>query len=144
MKQLPVPEMPLNGPAMGFLVPASPGQVWDRISILQIKTAEAVSRGIESGVRRELDYLVKIWEGNAVSNKALSDFEKELGRVNQLLWECEDKLREFEQSKDFGPEFIDTARSVYKLNDIRANLKARIDEVCGSDLTEQKLYSCSK
>ena len=65
----------------------------------------------------------------------------DLNEINQRLWEVEDKLREHEKSADFGSAFIETARSVYKLNDLRNKLKRQVDALVGSDFTEHKIYS---
>jgi hypothetical protein len=64
----------------------------------------------------------------------------ELKGVNLKLWDIEDKIRELERQKDFGSDFIETARSVYIQNDQRAALKKQINQLLGSELTEEKSY----
>jgi len=64
----------------------------------------------------------------------------ELYRVNSDLWEIEDHIRDLERKKDFGREFIETARSVYFRNDLRSEIKRKINLVTGSGLIEEKSY----
>ena len=65
---------------------------------------------------------------------------RELGSVNQLLWDIEDKLRHCEHQQRFDAEFIELARSVYHTNDRRAAVKRRLNELTGSDIIEEKSY----
>jgi hypothetical protein len=64
-----------------------------------------------------------------------------LKRINQQLWDIEDKIRDKERNKSFDAEFIQLARSVYITNDERSRIKKRINETLGSDLIEEKSYS---
>jgi hypothetical protein len=61
--------------------------------------------------------------------------------VNERLWDVEDDLREKERGQGFGGDFVERARSVYRLNDERARLKRRANELCGSALVEEKFYA---
>ena len=61
--------------------------------------------------------------------------------VNETLWQIEDDIRDCERAKDFGPRFIELARSVYINNDERAAIKRQINEALGSELVEEKSYS---
>jgi hypothetical protein len=56
------------------------------------------------------------------------------------LWEVEDNLRDKEFAGEFDIVFIELARSVYKLNDIRAKIKQSINTVLKSELVEEKSY----
>ena len=64
----------------------------------------------------------------------------ELKAVNGALWQIEDEIRECERAGDFGPRFIELARSVYRQNDRRSILKRRINETLGSTIVEEKSY----
>ena len=64
----------------------------------------------------------------------------ELYRVNAGLWDIEDRIRDLERNKDFGEEFIKTARSVYFTNDLRSEIKRKINMITGSGLIEEKSY----
>ncbi|MBT4865441.1 MAG: hypothetical protein HON53_10015, partial [Planctomycetaceae bacterium] len=65
----------------------------------------------------------------------------ELKAVNEALWEIEDDIRDCERAQDFGPRFIELARSVYVTNDQRAALKREINDLLGSRIVEEKSYA---
>lgn len=122
------------------LVPMSVGDLIDRITILNLKLAHAPNAEQAIGLIHQADMLraelVKI--GNATP--ALADLETDLADVNAKLWTIEDRLRAAEAEKEFGDEFVALARSVYILNDKRAALKRKIDDVAGSRFREVKTY----
>src|SRR4029077_5300720 len=70
----------------------------------------------------------------------IDELERELEQINQELWDIEDRIRDCERRADFGPEFIELPRAVYKTNDRRAAVKRRINDLAGSALTEEKSY----
>ena len=63
-----------------------------------------------------------------------------LKEINEKLWEIEDRIRDMERNENFDNEFIQTAREVYHHNDIRATIKKEINQITGSDLSEEKSY----
>jgi len=67
-------------------------------------------------------------------------FKDQLKEINQKLWEIEDSKRMAEKNNDFGKEFIVLARNVYKLNDDRARIKLKINEILGSNIKEVKSH----
>ena len=74
---------------------------------------------------------------------SLNDFVEQLKKVNETLWQVEEDLRSCERAEDFGPRFIELARSVYKHNDRRAAIKRDINLTLRSPLTEEKTYAIS-
>ena len=74
-------------------------------------------------------------------NTALDALVGELQAVNEELWEIEDEIRACEAQGDFGPRFVELARSVYLTNDRRSAIKRRINEASGSAIVEEKLYN---
>ena len=64
----------------------------------------------------------------------------ELKSINESLWQIEDDIRHCEREGDFGPRFIELARSVYENNDRRALVKCRINERLGAEIIEEKSY----
>jgi len=119
-----------------MMIPASIGEVLDKISILEIKSERMSDEGKLANVRKELDALRVASEGHR-----FPDIEAELKAVNEALWEIEDRLRVKEKLGEFDDEFIRLARAVYITNDKRAGLKRSINSVSMSDLTEEKSYS---
>jgi hypothetical protein len=117
-------------------VPASVGEVLDKISILQIKSDRITDGRKLANVRKELVELLA-----AAQNDRFPDMEAELRTVNEALWDIEDHIRVKEKLGKFDAEFIRLARSVYITNDKRAEIKRRINEASGSALTEEKSYA---
>jgi hypothetical protein len=122
-------------------IPISWGELIDKITILQIKLENLTSHDALNNVARELKQLQSIFLKYCPETINLKQFELELKRVNQQLWDIEDKIREKEKYKSFDAEFIQIARSVYITNDERSRIKRSINETFGSDLIEEKSYS---
>lgn len=121
---------------MTLLAPCSIGDLLDRITILRIKVQRSAAAQREN-VQRELDQLSACWP----TLKAYDEAEMaELAAVNLQLWEVEDRLRAAEAAGGFGPDFVADARSVYRLNDLRAGLKRRVNLRLGSALIEEKIH----
>lgn len=118
-------------------IPVPLGDVLDKITILRIKSRKIRSEAKLTHVRRELAALEAKWRGEGFPT--LGE-EVALERVNEALWDVEDALRRHEAAGDFGAEFVERARSVYKLNDRRAQLKRAVNEALGSELVEEKDY----
>ena len=70
----------------------------------------------------------------------MEEIRRDLRAVNESLWEVEDALREKEARSDFGDDFTELARAVYRTNDRRSTLKRELNERLGSTLTEEKLH----
>lgn len=111
----------------------------DKITILEIKVAKITSTIANSNVKKELLFLSDIAD-SVMEQEGLQSFKKELKDVNLKLWDVEDKIREKELGVEFDQVFIELARSVYKLNDLRAKIKKSINTVLKSELVEEKSY----
>jgi predicted nucleic acid-binding Zn-ribbon protein len=122
------------------LVPISWGELIDKITILEIKEVKITSNNALDNIRKELSFLSNIVSNSKGVYDAISRLKNELKEVNLKLWQVEDEIREKEYSKEFDEEFINLARSVYRLNDDRANLKKNINEALFSELKEEKSY----
>lgn len=122
-------------------VEVSPGELLDKISILEIKSARITDANKLENVRYELALLRKTWTEAVNPADALKGFETELSAVNERLWEIEDAIRVCEAKQDFGPTFIELARSVYTTNDRRAEIKRQINTMLGSSIVEEKSYT---
>ena len=120
--------------------PLSPGELFDRLSILEIKRQRISDRAKLKNVCREWELLREKKEAVAAGSARLEGIYAELGEVNRRLWEIEDAIRECEAGGDFGSKFVELARSVYRVNDERTALKRRVNEAVGSELIEEKEY----
>jgi predicted nucleic acid-binding Zn-ribbon protein len=122
------------------LVPISWGELIDKITILEIKEVKITSNNALDNIRKELSFLSNIVSNSKGVYDAISLLKNELKEVNLNLWQVEDEIRDKEYSQEFDEEFIRLARSVYRLNDDRANLKKKINETLFSELKEEKSY----
>ena len=123
-----------------ILIPISPGELLDKITILQIKAERIADPTKVSNVKTELEMLSKVW-GEAVEIDAeISALTAELKSVNEALWEIEDDIRDEERGKRFGERFIELARAIYVTNDERANAKKKVNLHLNSTIIEEKSY----
>jgi hypothetical protein len=123
-----------------ILAPLSFGELLDKISILEIKTERISDPRKVTNVNRQLLVLTEVLQSVGGVTTEIGETTRELRRVNEALWDIEEALRAMENKGEFGQEFIQLARSVYKQNDRRAYLKAAIDAATGSELREEKSY----
>ena len=120
-----------------ILAPVSLGELIDKITILQIKKANLKGESLIN-VEHELVKLIAILDKLSLDIDQNS-FDK-LRTVNQKLWNIEDAIRSLEKTKNFGPDFIQLARSVYKTNDLRSTIKKEINIKYDSAIVEEKSY----
>ena len=121
-----------------ILAPVSVGELLDKITILEIKKEHMTGEKL-TNVKKELKSLKLILqEKNLEIDIALVT---NLKTINKILWEIEDNIRVKEKNQDFGKEFIQLARSVYKQNDKRATIKREINYKYKSELIEEKTYT---
>ena len=126
-------------PALAIEV--SPGELLDKISILEIKSENIRDPEKLSNIRYELELYLEICKDALPIDDALAGLMRDLKAVNASLWQIEDDIRDCELRQDFGEEFIRLARSVYRTNDRRAALKREINLMCGSSIVEEKSYT---
>ena len=122
-------------------VPISWGELFDKITILQIKLENLTSKNALENVEQELKKLQSILTQNGPKTMETIRLEGELRQINQQLWGIEDKIRDKERTNSFDDEFIQLARSVYVTNDERSRIKRKINELLGSELVEEKSYA---
>ena len=127
--------------AKPILVEVAPGELIDKITILEIKSERIADAGKLKNVRVELDVLAAARDAAMAASAELAELTAQLKQVNEALWKIEDAIRDCERGQDFGPKFIELARSVYHSNDRRAALKRQINELLGSKLIEEKSYA---
>lgn len=117
-----------------------PGELLDRLTILQIKANHVTDPLGRQIVGTQLDRLDAKRDLLPMTAEIV-DLERQLKTVNSRLWSVEDDLRVCEANAAFGPEFVELARSVYKLNDERARLKGALDKAFGALPAEVKVYA---
>ncbi|MGL6134989.1 MAG: DUF6165 family protein [Prochlorococcaceae cyanobacterium] len=135
-----MPEPGLKQDVPVLQVAVSVGELVDKLTILELKRRHL--RGEALGhAQREHQLLEQVFLKVAV--RVPSDLHEQLGLVNAELWAVEDAIRACDRRGDFGPGFIELARSVYRLNDRRAAIKRAINLASGSALIEEKCYDGS-
>ena len=120
-------------------IPISWGELLDKISILEIKILKITSMNARQNIAKELKYLSDIANLNNTTVK-IQTLKNQLKEVNLKLWDVEDRIREKESVSEFDKVFIELARSVYRLNDVRAKTKQSINLILQSELVEEKSY----
>jgi len=118
-------------------IEVSNGELIDKLSILEIKAEKISSPDKLRNIHKELTVVQQSASGILPLCKSQYNRLKE---INEKLWEIEDRIRDMERSENFDNEFIQTAREVYHNNDTRAAIKKEINQITGSDLSEEKSY----
>ena len=118
----------------------APGELIDKITILEIKSERIDDAAKLENVRTELSVLAAARDRAIAKSADLDRLTADLKQVNETLWVIEDDIRDCERASDFGPKFVELARAVYKTNDRRAALKREINVLLGSMLVEEKSY----
>ena len=121
-------------------IPISPGELLDKITILQIKAERIDDPAKVANVRTELDMLQKVWTESVEDDDEIRALSAELKSINEALWVIEDDIRDEERNKRFGERFIELARAVYVTNDERANAKKQVNLHLNSAIVEEKSY----
>lgn len=124
-----------------IIVPVSPGELIDKMTILRIKTQRITDAAKLKNVRLELDALQTTWAKSSYASIDIEADARALLNVNERLWIIEDEIREKERAQAFDADFIRLARAVYFENDERAAIKRRINLRLGSAIIEEKSYS---
>lgn len=121
-------------------IEVSNGELFDRITILQIKLKKIKDLDKLIAVKDELAELKEL--GRFISTKHdFYNLVEELRVTNEMLWNIEDEIRYKDSQKEFDEDFIALAQQVYQFNDYRASVKAEINELTSSDLVEVKQYN---
>ena len=124
-----------------ILSEVSPGELLDKISILEIKLSKIKDKKILEVINKEYESLKQTKNSNIKLSKKLEDLIDEIKKINLTLWNIEDQIRICEKNKDFGQKFIELARNVYLNNDKRANIKFEINKMLDSNIKEIKEYT---
>jgi transcriptional regulator of nitric oxide reductase len=121
-------------------VPVSPGEVLDKITILEIKSERISDPEKVANVRVELALLQETWKEFIRDDEVIRGLHAQLKEVNEALWEIEDDIRDKERAKEFDERFIELARAVYVTNDRRSRVKKELNLHLGSEIVEEKSY----
>lgn len=123
-----------------ILIPISPAELMDKIAILEVKSDRIKDLEKLKNVKHELGILRAIFDNNIQPTKELNRLLDKLRSLSAKGWDIEDKKRLCEKNGDFGPEFIEAARSAFKNNDERAAVWKKINTMLKSDIVQEKSY----
>ena len=123
-----------------ILAEISAGELIDKITILEIKKLKITDKNKLIEIEKELLSLNESKKKFILDEDKILKFQTELKNINLKLWDIEDGKRSAEKNNDFGKNFIELARSVYKYNDERAKIKLAINIALGSNIKEVKSY----
>ena len=134
-------KFPINGAqsTMSEKILISNGEILDKFSILELKKNKISDTNKLKNIENEILHL-KIIYSNIINKYNIFNLYNELRQINELLWNIEDSIRLKEHKKEFDKEFIELARSVYKTNDKRADIKKQINYISSSKIIEEKSY----
>ena len=122
-------------------VPISWGELFDKLTILQIKLEKLETKNALENVQKEYSELNKVFHKSFSENTKARKLMTNLKLVNKKLWDIEDNIREKEKSKNFDEHFVELSRSVYFTNDERSRIKRSINIFLDSELIEEKSYT---
>jgi len=122
------------------LIPVSWGELFDKITILEIKRKKITSEEAQKNIQYELSTLLPLSDQHSGDTYQISSLKNQLKEINLQLWVVEDEIRDKDHQNEFDEIFIKLARSVYHLNDQRAQIKREINDVLFSTLIEEKSY----
>ena len=127
---------------MKILAEISVGELFDKITILNIKSKKVNDPIKLKNIKIELEALMEQSNNIIIDNKeSLNDYVQKLQIIHEELWDIENIKRECEANKDFGEKFIKVSRDVHFKNDTRASIKKEINLLSGSKIREEKEYS---
>lgn len=122
-------------------IPVSPGELIDKITILEIKSERIANAKQQANVERELTALVSACADAITIDDEIALLKQQLRAINERLWSIEDDIRICESRQQFDDHFVQLARAVYQSNDKRAALKRQINEQLGATFKEEKQYA---
>ena len=124
-----------------ILVEVSVGELFDKISILEIKKEKIKDTNKLKFINEEYVVLMDQFKKYVKINEKLNGLFKSLKEINSKLWIIEDEKRLFEKNSDFGEKFIKVSRDIHFFNDDRAKIKLEINNHTGSKIKEIKEYT---
>ena len=124
-----------------ILVEVSVGELFDKISILEIKKEKIKDTNKLKFINEEYAVLMDQFKRYVKINEKLNKLFKSLKEINSKLWIIEDEKRLCEKNSDFGEKFIKISRDIHFFNDDRAKIKLEINNHTGSKIKEIKEYT---
>tara|TARA_B100000965_G_scaffold346850_1_gene318600 strand:- start:6833 stop:7222 length:390 start_codon:yes stop_codon:yes gene_type:complete len=126
---------------MGINVSISIGELIDKITILEIKLEKINESDKKQNIKHELDLLNSKYIKIKELNKEIENYFKQLKEINLELWDIEESIRDCERRNNFDSVFVELSRKIYIKNDLRFEIKNKINKKFSSEIVEEKSYS---
>ena len=135
-----------------IMIPSTPGEIVDKLTILDIKKNKIKNAEKLKYVKIEYTQIMNSWypvffewlsDNGTEAETYFNSIRDQIFDVNNELWDVEDALRVKEKYNEFDNDFIELARSVYILNDKRAMLKRKLNEMMGAKFLEVKDFTAN-
>ena len=123
-----------------ILTPTAPGELVDKITVLEIKKERLTDPVKLANVNTELNLLLQAKSEHITNSEKLDELEKSLKEANIVIWDMSEKIREHMNAKNYDDEFIKVSYEIHSANDRRASIKKEINLMLGSSLIEEKSY----
>ena len=130
----------MNNKIDKILAEISAGELFDKITILEIKRIKISNKEKLRDIEKELSSLNETVRKFIPNQSNIANYINDLKNINLKLWDIEEGKRAAEKNKEFDEKFIELARNVYKFNDERAKIKLAINTALGSSIKEVKSY----
>lgn len=125
----------------GVLVPISIGELFDRVSVLNVKREKIKDQSKLVHVNNEYKLLKPLCNEFTTERPEINQLLSDITEVNSKLWDILELQRNKEKNKELDQEFINMSISVYRENDKRFHIKNKINELTSSEIQEQKYYT---
>ena len=126
-------------PTPSVVIEAAPGELIDKITILEIKSERIRDAEKLRNVRTELGTLLAARDRTILPpTPCISDGRAAIGQRG--LWEIEDEIRGCEHDGEFGPKFVELAvRSIRERPS--GSRQAENQRAAGLEIMEEKSYA---
>ncbi len=125
---------------LNIKIEISPGDLVDRLTILEIKKDKINDKNKLRSINYELQQLKSAYEENIPDTHNINQQIFLLTQYNKTLWDLEDKIRLLDTNADYGDDFISTARKIFITNDLRAAVKKQINSTLGASFSDEKSF----
>lgn len=117
-----------------MLIEISNGELFDKISILEIKLKKINDNNKLQHINNELDLLKSKTKNINIKDSLVY----KLKEINEKLWELENLIRRKIELKEYDKEFIQCSINIRYYNDKRFEVKNEINKDTSSKVQEQK------
>jgi hypothetical protein len=112
----------------------------DGVAILAVKAKRAASEDRRESARLQKSACQTLWAKLGLPDAFDTPDYAMLSLANERIWDTKDALVEAEAAKHFDDAYVRAGRSLYIVNDRRAQLKKRVAMTYNSEIRDEKNY----